>query len=152
MSKHRHTSRGIVLHNDKLLLIERYRDGLHYHSIPGGGIEAGETPEVAVKREIAEETSCIVRLQRPLYLLRRGNVQHHIFLCEYIAGEAHLPVNAEEALRTDADNRYIPKWLPLHELAEAPFLIWQPIKEQLLRDLEHGFSDSRVEIVAEPIS
>jgi ADP-ribose pyrophosphatase YjhB (NUDIX family) len=151
MQNPRHTARAIVIHDQKLLLIERYRGNLHYYSIPGGGIEAGETPEEAVIREVAEETSCMVRLKRPLYLLKRGEVQHHFFLCEYVSGDVHLPADSPEALHRRPDNRFIPKWMPLDELAQAPFLIWKPIQEQLLHDLQYGFSDSLVEIVADPV-
>ena len=39
----------------RVLMLRRVDDG-HYWAFPGGGIEAGETPEVAARREVAEET------------------------------------------------------------------------------------------------
>jgi 8-oxo-dGTP diphosphatase len=148
----RHTGRGIVIHEDKLLLIERFRKRLHYFSIPGGGIEEGETPAETAVREIAEETTCVVRVVRPLYELRRGNVIHHIFLCEYVSGTPRLPAHAPEAQTMRDDNRFVPTWLPLTELRDAPFLVWQPIKRRLLRDLNGEFQKSVVKIVADPVS
>jgi hypothetical protein len=50
------------------------------------------------------------------------------------------------------DNRFVPGWLPLSELRQAPFLIWQPVKRQLLRDLANGYRDSVIEIVADPLA
>jgi ADP-ribose pyrophosphatase YjhB (NUDIX family) len=148
MSIPRHTARAIVIHADSLLLMERWRPGHHYFSIPGGGIEPGETPEQAVLREIEEETSCRIAITRALYVLQYTGNLHHIFLCEYISGEPHLPADSPEASQ-GPDNRFKPLWLPLTELADAPFIIWQPVKERLLHDLEHGFAEEVTEIVAD---
>jgi 8-oxo-dGTP diphosphatase len=152
MSAPRHTGRGIVLHDGNILLIERFRKRLHYYSIPGGGIEEGETPAETAVREIAEETTCLVRVVRPLYVLIRGEVIHHIFLCEYVSGTPRLPEHAPEAQTMRDDNRFLPTWLPLEDLRQAPFLVWQPIKRQLLRDLNTEFQESVVKIVADPVA
>ncbi|AQU81586.1 MAG: NUDIX domain-containing protein [Halomonas sp.] len=50
----REASRAIVTRNDNILLLytERYDD----FSFPGGGIDAGESPEVGLHRELYEET------------------------------------------------------------------------------------------------
>lgn len=50
----RHAARGIVLREEKILLLftERYND----FSLPGGGIDEGEEITVALKRELEEET------------------------------------------------------------------------------------------------
>ncbi len=139
----RHTARAIVTHNNKLLLMERWRPGKHYFSVPGGGIEPGETPEQAVVRELAEETSCVVRPVRLLYLVRfEDQTEHSVFLCDYISGEPHLPADAPEAIEQHTDNRFKPGWVALQDLPTTPFLVWEPVKTQLLYDLEHGFSES----------
>jgi 8-oxo-dGTP diphosphatase len=137
----RHTARGIVLYENKLLLIERWRNDLHYFSIPGGGIEPGETPEQTVVREIAEETSCIVTVERPLYILttESGN-RHHIFLCRYESGEPNLMATSPEYLHGTPNNRFAPCWLDITQLSAAPFIIWKPIADRLIHDLQHGFA------------
>lgn len=50
----RHAARGIVLRDQVILLLytERYND----FSFPGGGIDPGEDPVVALRRELEEET------------------------------------------------------------------------------------------------
>jgi len=40
----RNRSGIILIEDDKLALIERYRTGLHYFIFPGGGIDEGESP------------------------------------------------------------------------------------------------------------
>lgn len=145
----RHTSRGIVVRDGKLLLIERWRDNLHYYSIPGGGIEPGETLETAAIREIKEETSCEVKLEQLLYVMKSGDRDHHIYLCEYISGEAHLPADSPEALENDPNNRFEPCWRAIESIKLEQFNIWHPVIKQLLNDLKNGFQNHPIEIVVD---
>lgn len=48
----------IVDDNTVLLTRERRADGSVYHSLPGGGVEAGESDVGALSREIDEELAC----------------------------------------------------------------------------------------------
>jgi 8-oxo-dGTP pyrophosphatase MutT (NUDIX family) len=49
----------IVVRDNKILMVRHCVDGIQYFCTPGGGIEAGETPEQAVIRELQEE--CCVK-------------------------------------------------------------------------------------------
>ena len=143
----RHTARGIVLKDDQILLIERWRPGKHYFSIPGGGIELGESPEQAVLRELLEETACQVRLERKLYEYHTENdALHHIYLCEHVSGVPFLPPDSPEALANDPDNRFRPGWLPLAELDHTSFNVWRPVISRLCEDLRGGFADEVVRL------
>ena len=56
---------GVVLIEDnKVALIERFRDGKHYFVFPGGGADEGETPEQAAIREMEEETGLRVTVKQ----------------------------------------------------------------------------------------
>lgn len=147
MKSPRHTARGIVIHDGKILLIERWRGRLHYFSIPGGGVEPGETPEQAVLREITEETSCRTTVERPLYRLTtdKGS-QHHIFLCTYQSGEAHLPTDSPEYKNAKPNNRFTPVWRDISKLPDTPFLVWKPIADRLGLDLRNGFAPGVVSL------
>lgn len=48
----------LVIRNHKILMVKHRQDGIEYFCLPGGGIEDGETPEVAAARELKEE--CLV--------------------------------------------------------------------------------------------
>lgn len=137
----KNTARGIVVRDGKLLLMERWRPGFHYFSIPGGGIESGETAEQTVAREIAEETSLQVKVKRQVLEMRDGGFSHKIFLCEYLSGEPHLPMDAPEASH-GPKNRFKPAWVPVDDLPRLPFIYWQPVQQPLIDGLADGFQDS----------
>ncbi len=58
---------AIILKEAKILLIHRFFNGKEYYVFPGGGVESGETPEEAAIREMKEETSLDVKLDRKLW-------------------------------------------------------------------------------------
>ena len=47
----------ILIQNNAILLLHRYKNGMDYFVFPGGHIEKHETPEETVLREIKEEAS-----------------------------------------------------------------------------------------------
>lgn len=142
------TARGVVIKDDKILLMERWRNGKHYYSIPGGGIESDETAEQAVVREFAEETSCVVNISRQLYNFDHMGNHHLIFLGDYVSGDPHLPANSPEALSSDSNNRFEPHWVALTELSPSMFGIWEPVFRQLQMDLVTEFPENVVEILS----
>lgn len=140
LTKKRDTARGIVLKDGCILLIDRIRPGMRYFSTPGGGIEINETAEQAVIREVMEETSINISIEQKVYIWREGLNEHHFFLCAYIDGEPMLSESAEE-YDNGLDNQHIPRWVTMDEAIESSFGYWQPLKKQIIFDIENGFSD-----------
>ena len=101
-------SRAITFIDDKILLIERFRkendEMLHYFTIPGGGVEEGETYSSAAIRETMEETCCEIELIKDLYVEDYGEGICHWFYGKYISGTPEL--GGEEKVRNNPDNSF----------------------------------------------
>ncbi|MBN9416993.1 hypothetical protein ABS71_05020 [bacterium SCN 62-11] len=58
---------GALLRENRILLV-RHREGERiYWTLPGGGLEAGETPEEGAVREMLEETGLTCSVERQLF-------------------------------------------------------------------------------------
>ena len=90
---------GVTIHEERVLLIKRAYPPLQGQwSIPGGGLDVGETIADGVRRELKEETGIDVRVLDHIETFERiqrdesGRVQFHYvildYLCELMGGEA----------------------------------------------------------------
>ena len=64
----------MVEHNGKFLMI-RIAYGHKHWTFPGGGVDRGELPEMAVKREIREEVG--IEVEKPLPIGEYFNTRHY---------------------------------------------------------------------------
>jgi 8-oxo-dGTP diphosphatase len=62
MSDPTRRARVVIVQSGRVALIRRVRDGRTYFLFPGGGVEEGETPEQAARREALEELGVDVEL------------------------------------------------------------------------------------------
>ena len=110
-TKTRDGSRAIIIRDDKILLSHETVSG--WWLIPGGGMEAGETPEECVVREVEEETGMIVQTKEQFLVLHEYYEEYrytsYYFVCE-VTGESHMNLTEEEKRRG-----LIPEWIPLKE-------------------------------------
>lgn len=59
---------AVIPQGNGLVLVRHQREGHEYHLLPGGGVEAGETLEAALVREVLEETGIACTVVAPLFL------------------------------------------------------------------------------------
>jgi len=109
---------GIIFCSEKkkVLLIKR-RD-IPVWVLPGGGVEAQETPEKAVIREIYEETGLSVQIVRKVaeYLpVNKLTQLTHLFECSVVQG------NLQTGIETKEISFFLPSNLPL---LPPPYLSW----------------------------
>ena len=96
-----------LIDRDKVLLIQRNRKPYFgMWSLPGGRLEAGETPEQAAQREVLEETGLYCfRLMpiRKMYLGEGGQFLLQVFATEGFEGEVKISdeITAYRWLRPD---------------------------------------------------
>jgi 8-oxo-dGTP diphosphatase len=114
---------AFIYKDNKVLMIQRLRKQDEYYVLPGGHVEEGETPEVAVMRELKEETSIEGKFVKKLesFVDKHGRT-HHIYLCEYISGEPKLDPNSTEAKAASEGNIYTPMWVAVSKIPDLP--IW----------------------------
>ncbi len=99
------------------LLLIRENYGRHRYGPPGGRVEAGESPQQAVLREVREETGLEVRVQRliGLYYFADEPWLAFAFRCAIERGEPAVPDTGEIAEVGWFDLRDLPA--PLTSLA-----------------------------------
>ena len=107
---------AIIRKEDKIFASQRgYGEWKDWWEFPGGKMEAGETAEEALKREIREELSTEISLDKLLctveYDYPKFHLKMHCYLCSLQTEAMHL--NEHEAARwltkEELDSL---KWLP----------------------------------------
>ncbi len=130
---------GIIIKDKKLLVIHRIKNGKEYYVFPGGGVEKDETNEEALLREIKEETSVKVDIDRLIYIHDYETSQQFYYLCNYITGRPKLASGSVERQRmSNQKNFYQPVWMDTDRLSEM-LLYPLEIRDWLIKDLKNGF-------------
>jgi len=107
---------AIIRKEDKIFATQRgYGDWKDWWEFPGGKMEAGETPEEALVREIREELSTEISVDEFLctveYDYPKFRLNMHCYLCSLLTEALHL--NEHEAARwLSEDELDSVKWLP----------------------------------------
>jgi 8-oxo-dGTP diphosphatase len=135
---------GVIIRDNKLLLVEFDDDsGLHYN-LPGGGIELNETLHDVVKREIWEETRAAVTVGKLLAVWesippnndRYGNVHKitHLFACELVK-------NSEPQLSDLPDRFQVGvRWVAINEVKTVT--LYPDLGDNLVRVIRGNLDDT----------
>ena len=107
---------AIIRQGDKVFATQRgYGEFKDWWEFPGGKIEAGETPEAALVREIREELSAEIHVDRFLctvnYDYPRFHLTLHCYMCSLISDTLRLNEH-EAACWLGADDLDRVNWLP----------------------------------------
>ncbi len=137
---------GIIFIDGKIALMHR-KDVLkrpempEYYTLPGGGLEEGETLEEGTKREIKEEFGIDVELVKKLYEIKseKFNQKEIFYLCKYVSGT----FGTGEGPEFSGDPKYIESGKYLPELIdieniEKINLMPPEIKNRIIEDIQNG--------------
>lgn len=128
---------GLLLNPERqVLLMLRRKNGTSYATLPGGGIEPGETPAQACAREVLEEVNLSVKVGEEVLVLDNLNNREHYFLCEVLGGEMRLG-DGPEGIRQSEANWYEPQWVSLDRLEEVN-LVPEQVRELVRRLASEG--------------
>ena len=111
---------AIIRKGDQIFATQRgYGDFKDWWEFPGGKMNPGETPEEALVREIREELSTDIRIDKFLYTVDydypKFHLTMHCYFCSLINETLHL--NEHKAARwLDKDNIHSVKWLPADDV------------------------------------
>jgi 8-oxo-dGTP diphosphatase len=137
----RRAVRAVIIQDGQLLVMHRNKFGTEYDTLPGGGMEMGESLEDALVREIAEETSITFTNPR-LVIVEDAGLPYgtqYVYLCDYASGHPQLSQDSEEErINRLGKNLYEPRWVKIADLSGLPFLS-EGLKSLLLQYMREGF-------------
>jgi len=110
---------GILFNaQNEVLLMRRRKEGRVYATLPGGGIEPGETPAEACAREMLEEVNLVVDVGEEVLTLENLGSREHYFRVTSRSGEMRLG-DGPEGVRHSDQNWYSPEWVAVARLDEV---------------------------------
>jgi 8-oxo-dGTP pyrophosphatase MutT (NUDIX family) len=140
----------ILLQDDKVALIERYRAGLHYFTFPGGHVDEGETPEQAAVREAEEELGLQVTLKQLLAQFGLHGKWQYYYLVEVTGGIFGSGSGEEMYDPLPECGTYRSMWMPVAEVLDQPVKPRQ-LAELVVRGVIEGWPEQPVVIPEEPL-
>ena len=111
---------AIIRKEDKIFATQRgYGDFKDWWEFPGGKMEPGETPEDALLREIREELSTEISVDKFLYTVDydypKFHLTMHCYMCSLLSEALHL--NEHEAAKwLNRKDIHSVNWLPADEI------------------------------------
>jgi len=111
-----HQSVRVVLLDDENLVAVLYIGKVKFYTLPGGGIEEGETPEEAAIREMLEETGCESEIIHRLGIIEENSKTcdwNGINTCFIMKTKGIKGVQSLTKIELDEETEV--RWYDLHE-------------------------------------
>ena len=122
---------GILIEDDRILLIEHTKNNRKYWLVPGGGVDWGESAAEALIREFKEETSLDIEVEKFLFISETiaPDKQKHVinlyFKIKKSENSSNIMKLGEEKILTDL------RFIPEDEIKNIK--LYPNIKEKLIK-------------------
>lgn len=129
------TVSAVIEDNGRYLLVEEYSMGDVLLNQPGGHIEAGESPEAAVIREVREETGCdvscgdLIGVYLWIHPQTRQQFLRLVFVAEYLGCDESRTLD-QNVVRT--------RWMAREEIEHRRNGLRSPVVLRCVHDFEAG--------------
>ena len=131
-------ARGIAIREDGKIAIFN-KSNKNEYKLPGGGINDGETPEEAFKREALEETGCEIEIVKSLGTIEEHKSLENFKQISYIFVAKVLNDNHELNLtKKEKDEGAQILWLPKKEALDSITNCIENINESKYENLYHS--------------
>ena len=116
----RKSARGVVL-NSAGEMATQYLKNYNYHKLPGGGVDAGETIEQAIKREVLEEVGCDCEIVGELGLVIEYRNKYKLLHISYgfaarVVGEIGNTSLEDEEIEEGQETLWLPPSIVLEKM------------------------------------
>ena len=111
---------AIIIKDGQVFATQRgYGEFQGWWEFPGGKVEAGESPQLALKREIREELDAEIEVKELLETVEwdypNFHLTMHCFICSLLSESLHLNEHEAATWLTHETLRSV-KWLPADEI------------------------------------
>ena len=114
----RNRSVAIVVRNGAVLVEKTYYEGRYFYSLPGGGIEEGESPEETALRELKEECGLDGKIIKPLNIVHKKDGSRE-YVYEIAVSEDQVAITGKDPELTEEEQVILEVcWLRLYEMSE----------------------------------
>ena len=122
---------AIIIESEKILLMHRIKPDEDYFVLPGGSVEENENNISALIREIKEETSLEIEVEKLLWQVNDefDERTQYIYLVSKYSG--NLKLGSPEKERQSEDNKYILGWHDIKDLKTVNFFP-EEVKDKIL--------------------
>ena len=129
------TVSAVVFNDGRYLLVEEHAMGRVVLNQPGGHIEAGESPEAAVIREVFEETGCQIACGELIgtYLWIHPQTRQQFLRLVFVADF----LDCDESRKLD-DSIVARRWLTKTEIENRRNVLRTPVVLRCVHDFESG--------------
>lgn len=113
---------GILIEDDKILIVKQEVSEQRHWSLPGGALEYGETIEQCLIREMKEETGLDVKVKEMLYICDRfRHLDNHIVHMTFLIEQLGQKLPSSSFFHKDEEMNREVKMIPIDELTKYGF-------------------------------